>query len=474
MKILVVEDDEMTRMAVKSQLEHPGVENTVGDSTHIVTAVGTLSEAEAALEKEKFAYAFIDLKLGQDRMAGFTLLKTIAKTYPHIIPIMMTSNTADQTVEDCLKNGAADYIYKPFDYKSVHMLMRKARITHKLRQYSQALKQNSGKKVSQPIVLTSKSPKFQSVIERMNKLRGKSLTVFISGESGAGKEVAAQYLTYIEGDPLRVLVEVNCSAIPDSLIESELFGHKKGAFTGAFEAKIGKFEAADGGDIFLDEVATMSHEMQMKLLRVLNDKKITPVGHNTPKEINVRIISATNENLEELVAEKKFREDLLFRLKAVTIDIPPLRERMEDLEDLVHLFLNQCGSGDKTLSPEAWELCRMHSWPGNIRELKHAIEASSALADENEITVSDIRPQLQSRKPLPGGQAKSDESSLPFGLTRERIKEQFGPITEEFEQALFEYAHKEMGSVQGAAKFLGISRNTLNYKLKTWGWSKMS
>ena len=204
MKILVVEDDEITRIAVKSQLEHPGTENTVSDSIHIVTAVGSLTEAEEALEKDKFAYAVIDLKLGQDRMAGFTLLKSIAKNHPHIIPIMMTSNTADQTVEDCLRNGAADYIYKPFDYKSVHMLMRKARITHKLRQYSQALKQNSGKKVSQPILLSSKNQKFQSVIDLMQKLRGKPLTIFIGGESGAGKDVAAKYLNYIEEDPLRV------------------------------------------------------------------------------------------------------------------------------------------------------------------------------------------------------------------------------------------------------------------------------
>ena len=477
MKILLVEDDAVTRLAVKSQLENPGAENTVGDSSHLVTAVGSLKEAEAALEKDQFHYAFIDLKLDQDRLAGLNLLKGIATKHPGIIPIMMTSNTADHTVEECLRSGAADYIYKPFDYKSVHLLMRKARINHKLRQYNQSLKQNLGKKRSQPIILSSKNPKFQALIDSTYKFRGTWLSVLILGESGVGKDVLAQHISYIEGDPFRVYIEVNCGAIPDNLIESEFFGHKKGAFTGANETKIGKFEAADGGEIFLDEVATMSPDMQVKFLRVLSDKTIIPIGSNVAKKLTVRIICATNENLEQLVAEKKFREDILFRLKNVTFEIPPLRERMEDLEDLVTFFLNECGNGDKKLSSDAWDLCRAHSWPGNIRELKAVIEIASTIAEGNVITPEDIRPYLQKKKPEPSAKTQSTPSSetgLPFGLTRDRIKEQFNAVTEEFEQALFEYAYREMGTVQGAAKFLGISRNTLNYKLKTWGRSTVT
>lgn len=474
MKILVIEDDEITRLAVKSQLENPGVENAVSDSVHLVTAVGSQKDAELALESKSFEYAFIDLKLGQDRMAGFTLLKNIVKNYPAIIPIMMTSNTADNTVEECLRSGAADYIYKPFDYKSVHMLMRKARITHKLRSLSRSLKQNSVKRVLPSIPFTSKNPKLQSVIDLMHKLRGKSMSVFITGESGAGKDVAAQFLNFIEGDESRPYVEFNCSAIQDNLIESELFGHKKGAFTGANDNKIGKFEAADDGDIFLDEVATMSPDMQVKLLRVLNDKVITPVGSNQSKAINVRIISATNESLEDLIEAKKFREDLLFRLKAVTIEIPPLRERLEDLEDLVNYFLVQTGNGHKRLSQDAWELCRTHRWPGNVRELMHAIEVGSVLADGDEITAADLKTQLQVKKPSPTEKTDATSSaSLPFGLTKDRVRKQFNAVTEEFEQALFEVAYAETGTVQGAAKYLGISRNSLNYKLKSWGWNKI-
>jgi DNA-binding NtrC family response regulator len=476
MKILVVEDDEITRIAVKSQLENPGIEKTVSDSVHFVTAVGNLRDAERVLQSESFDYAFIDLKLSTDRMAGFTLLKNIAKNYPSIIPIMMTSNTADETVEDCLRNGAADYIYKPFDVKSVHMLMRKARIIHKLRQYSQSLKQTNAISQLAQLPLKSKNPQFQLVIEQIKKFRGKSsLNILIRGESGVGKEVFTQYLNAIEDDPLRVLISVNCSAIPENLIESELFGHVKGAFSGAIENKIGKFAAADDGDIFLDEVATMSPEMQTKILRVLQDKMVTPVGSNHQKKYNFRVISATNEDLEELVHTKKFREDLFYRLQAAVINIPPLRERMEDLEDLVYYFLAHSGNDKKTLSPEAWELCRNHRWPGNVRELKHAIEVASVLADGDEISASDIQSQLQNKKPSPTPKEESKiASELPFGLTKERIRKQFNSVTEEFEQALYEIAHNEMGSVQGAANYLGLSRNTLNYKLKTWGWNKLT
>ena len=207
----------------------------------------------------------------------------------------------------------------------------------------------------------------------------------------------------------------------------------------------------------------MSPDMQVKLLRFLNDKRITPVGSYQSKEINVRIISATNESLEDLIAAKKFREDLFFRLKAVTFEIPPLRDRLEDLEDLVKYFLDQSGNGHKTLSADAWELCKAHRWPGNVRELKNAIEVGNVMADGDQITTSDLGSQLQIKKPSPvETETSSQASEMPFALTKEMIRNQFNAVTEKFEQALVGVAYKEMGSVQGAAKYLGISRNSLN------------
>ncbi len=470
MNILIIEDDLITRDTVKSHLENPGVENTDDDSVHIVTAVSTQKEAEEALEKQAFDCAFIDLKLDEDRFAGYTLLKNIAKNYPRIIPIMMTSNTADRTVEDCLKNGAADYIYKPFEEKTVHQIMRKAKIIHRIRRFSQSLKQNTDVNSSPAIRLTSKNKKFQATIDYINKFRGKSIPMFIHGETGVGKDEVAKYLNLIEEDPLRVFIAVNCSAVSPELIESEFFGYEKGAFSGANDSKIGKFEAAHNGDIFLDEVATMSNDLQTKLLRVLNDKRITPVGSNKTKEVNVRIISATNQNVHALIAEGKFREDLFSRLNAVTFEIPPLRERMEDLEDLVNFFFEHFGYKNKQFTPEAWVILRNHSWPGNIRDLKQLIEVLGAISEGNLITAEEVMANLKKQTTYVS-EVPQHNGDLPFGLTKDRIRSQFNAVTEEFEQALVRHAYKEMESVQGAAKYLGISRNSLNYKLKVWGWS---
>ncbi len=478
MKILVVEDDEMVRLTVKSQLENPGTEIPVGGVPHLVTAVGTMAEAERVLDQQQFDYAFIDLKIDHDRTAGVSLLKEIVRYHPTVIPIMMTSNNADQAVEECLRVGAADYIYKPFEARIVHDLMRKARIFHRMFRHRKALEHQAGKNAVTPITLTSRSPVFQEVLDRAKKLRGKNSSIFLSGESGVGKDAMARYIWTLEEDESRVFIPVHCGAIPDALVESELFGHKKGAFSGAIENKIGKFEAADDGDIFLDEVATMSLDIQKKFLRVLQDKKITPLGSgNLPaKLVNIRVISATNENLEELVAAKRFREDLLYRLKVVTLIVPPLRERMEDLEDLVALFLRQATSSHRRLSQDAWELCRNHSWPGNVRELENAITVAADLCDGDEITATDIRPALQKERAnkngaaLPASQASN---GLPFGLTEDKMKGNFNALTEEFEQALVKHAIDKTGSAQDAAKFLGIGRSSLNYKRKAWGWPNL-
>lgn len=475
MKVLVVEDDLVTRAAVKSQLENPGNEMSVGTTPHVVTAVGGKPEAEQALERESFDYAFIDLKLGSDRNAGKDVLGEIVRNHPATICIMMTSNNADEALEHCLKTGAAEYIIKPFEHRIVHDIMRKARIVHRLWQSYRAAKIQAGKSAVEPIWLQTKSPTFQSVLDKAKKLKGKpNIAVLITGESGVGKEVIARYLWTLEEDETRVFVPVHTGAIPKDLIESELFGFRKGAFSGANEGRIGKFEAADGGDIFLDEIGTMPLEAQVKLLRVLQQKEVTPVGSGNipPKKINVRVISATNENLQKLVENKQFREDLFFRLNMVPLEIPPLRDRIEDLESLVALFLRKSSMSHKKLSNDALVFCRSYRWPGNIRELENAITIAAEMADGDEICVDDIRSNLQTRKhESPPANINKGIGTGPYGLTNEQIEGEFNALTDSFEQALVKHALDQANSTLGAAKFLGITRSRLWHKLRAWGWS---
>jgi DNA-binding NtrC family response regulator len=477
MRILVVEDDLVTRLAVKEQLENPGTEVPVAGSPYVVTAVGGRAEAEAALDQHAFDYAFIDLKLGYDRHAGQELLQTIVRNHPSTVCIMMTSNSADQAVETCLRNGAAEYIIKPFEHRIVHDIMRKARVVHRLWQSHRALRLHAGKGAVEPIRLESKSPAFQKVIESAKRLKGKqNLAVFISGESGVGKEVMARFLWTLEEDCTRVFMPVHTGALPKDLVESELFGFKKGAFSGATENKVGKFEAADGGDIFLDEVATMPHETQIKLLRVLQEKEVVPLGSGSaqPKKVNVRVISATNESLPDLVKEKRFREDLYFRLKMVTLEIPPLRERREDLADLVALFLRKATMSHKRLSPDAWELCRTYQWPGNVRELENALTVAAELAEGDDITAACIQPHLEtSGGSLEVPAAVQNGNGGPFGLSDEQIQGKFSSLTVGFEQALVKHAIEKAGTSLGAARFLGVTRGKLNHKRRSWGWSEV-
>lgn len=475
MKILVVEDDKVTRLAVKSQLENPGNELPVGGHPHVVTAAEGREQAEAALDRQSFDYAFIDLKLGQERHAGLEVLRYVVRNHPGTVCIMMTSNSADQAVEDCLRNGASEYIIKPFQERIVHDIMRKARIVHRLWQTNRSLRLQAGPSWVKPIWLESKSPAFQKVIESCKRLQGKqNIAILLTGESGVGKEIVARYLWTLEEDETRVFMGVNTGALPKDLVESELFGYRKGAFSGAIDNKVGKFEAADGGDIFLDEVGTMAMETQTKLLRVLQEKEIVPLGNGSlpPKKVDVRVISATNENLQEMVASKHFREDLFFRLKMATLTIPPLRERMEDLDDLVAFFLRKVAMGHKRLSADAWELCRSYRWPGNVRELENSITVAAEMAEGDEIRADDIKPHLENRAApaAPVQAAHAGPGVGPYGLSAEQIHDNFKPLTEGFEQGLVKYALDKTGSAQDAAKFLGMGRSSLNYKRKAWGW----
>lgn len=453
MNILVVDDEALVRKTLQSQIESDSKD-------HRVFTADSLDEALETLENENIDLVLTDLTLDDSpERAGLKLLKAISEHWAGTVAVAMTGHDEDPLVEQCLKAGAADYILKPIDAGMLRQVVRKAPVLHRLLRKNQNLRNQAGRNAMKSFELKSKSPVFNEILERARKLKGSGKSVLIRGESGAGKEILARYLWSIEGDDSRPFVPVNCGAIMSTLAESELFGHKRGAFSGATDHRTGKFESAHGGDIFLDELATLGSDIQVKLLRVLATGEISPVGQDTVKKVSCRVITATNEDLETMIQAKTFREDLLFRVKQFTLTIPPLRERREDILDLANHFLNESGYRDKRIGGSAQKLLLTYSWPGNVRELKSAIEVAAVFADGSELTAQDIRPQLQT----------GDQPLLPQALPSAASDEidpailegNFKHLVNEFEQKLIATAMKKAGSEAAAAKFLGVPRSTL-------------
>ena len=449
MRILIVDDETLVRKTMQSQIPAP----------HQVTLADSMEEALDVLDKQLVDLVFTDLSLDEssDR-TGIKLIEEIAKNYPTTVVVAMTGHDESHLVEACMKAGAVDYLLKPFDVKTLTQVLRKAPVLHRLLRRNQTLKHQAGSKLVQHLNLYTKSPAYKAVLETAKKIRGSNQSVLIRGESGSGKEIMAQYLWSLENDNSRPFIAVNCGAIPSHLAESELFGHKKGAFTGATETRSGKFESADGGDIFLDELATLSQDLQVKLLRVLSSGDIYPVGQDVGRKVNCRTIAATNENLEELIREKKFREDLFFRIKNFTITLPPLRERKEDTLDLAQEFLRGGNYRDKHLSKESEALLLSYSWPGNIRELKSAIEVACVLVDGNEIQPSDLKPHLVQSAPVYEEIIKNNSVTE---IDEKALEGQYSHLVAEFELKLIDFALQKKGSESAAARYLGIPRSTL-------------
>jgi DNA-binding NtrC family response regulator len=449
MRILIVDDETLVRKTMQSQIAAP----------HVVSLADSKEEALDILSQQIIDVVFTDLSLDDspDR-EGIKLIQEISKNYPTTVVVAMTGHDEAHLVEACMKAGAVDYLLKPFDAKTLTQVLRKAPVLHRLLRRNQTLKIQAGKQLVKHIDLYTKSPAFKAVIETAKKIRGSGLPVLIRGESGSGKEIMAQYLWSLENDNSRPFIAVNCGAIPAHLAESELFGHKKGSFTGATDTRAGKFESADGGDIFLDELATLSMDLQVKLLRVLSSGDIYPVGQDVGRKVNCRTICATNENIEDLIREKKFREDVFFRIKNFTITLPPLRERKEDILDLAQEFLRSGNYPDKYLSPEAETLLLTYSWPGNIRELKSAIDVASVLVDGNEIKPSDIAPHLVQSAPV---YEEIIKNNAVVEIDEKALEGRYAHVVSEFEMKLIDFALQKKGSESAAARYLGIPRSTL-------------
>ncbi|MGE5592928.1 MAG: sigma-54-dependent transcriptional regulator [Betaproteobacteria bacterium] len=371
--ILVVDDDEGIRDTLEAVLSEEGYQ---------VTAAGTGRAALELARGREFHLVLLDLRMPD--MSGLEILPRLRNELPHAPIIIMTAYGTIKTAVEAVKQGAYDFVSKPFDLDEMRITIEKALAHERLKMENERLRTMlEDELVFQEIV--GRSAKMRAVFELIRKVANHDVTVLIVGESGTGKELVARAIHYNSPRRAGPFLKLNCAALPDALLESELFGYEKGAFTGAQMRKPGRFELADGGTLFLDEIGNMSPSMQVKLLRVLQEKEFERVGGKSTVKVDVRILAATNSNLRSEVAKGAFREDLYYRLNVVQICVPPLRERKEDIPLLAQHFIREfnvsLGKEFAGVSPQAMNLLTRYDWPGNVRELKNAIQAAMLLGE---------------------------------------------------------------------------------------------
>jgi len=381
-KILLVEDEAPSREALVILLKAAG---------HDVTGTGSGDEALRLLKTRHFDIIVTDLFLPD--LNGIDLLKHVKSLSPTIEVILITGHASAETAVRAMKEGAFDYITKPLNVDELRMIIDKALEKRRLLTENVYLKKQLRDKFEFANIIGS-SPSMQKVFNRMKRIIKTDSTVLVMGESGTGKEVVAKAIHFNGHRRDKPFIAVHCGAIPENLLESELFGHIKGAFTGAVKDKIGKFEAADQGTIFLDEIGTMPMHLQTKLLRVLQEQEVERVGSNRSIKLDVRVLSATNQNLQEEVKAGNFRDDLYYRLNVIPLNLPPLRDRVEDILPLIKHFLQKnCKEMKRpmmSLDKEALEALELYHWPGNVRELENIVERTVALTEGDHITLDDL------------------------------------------------------------------------------------
>ncbi|HEX8043058.1 sigma-54 dependent transcriptional regulator [Candidatus Deferrimicrobium sp.] len=447
--LLIAEDEEVTLALLR---------NVFGRSDLLVYEARTGEEALQHIDQHPVDVVLTDLKMpGTD---GLSVLAHARKVRPGVEVILMTGHASIESAVRAMKLGAFHYITKPFDIDEVAQLVSRALELTSVRRENASLRSLArGRGRLENFIGVSDATK--EVLSLVRKVADTDSTVLITGESGTGKELIARALHYLSPRSDRMLVPINCSAIPAELLESELFGHVKGAFTGAHATRAGKFETAHNGTIFLDEIAEMSPPLQAKLLRVLQEKSVTPVGGNRAIQVDARVITATNKDLDEEVSEGRFRSDLYFRLNVIPIRIPPLRDRRDDIPLLVEHFIakynRERGRALEGVRPESVDILRRYTWPGNVRELENLVERIVVLKGSGWLEPSDIPEKIRRAERFLG-------DAIPvLGETGLDIKS----ATEDFENALIRQAlHLTAGNKNRAATLLGLKRTTFVEMLK--------
>ena len=458
--VLIVDDETNIRRVLAAMLQRDGYE---------VTTAADGQQALAAMQRAQIDVVVTDLVM--PRMDGMELLRQVAVAHPDVPVIMITAHGTVDTAVGAMKAGAFDYITKPFDQEDLRKVIAKAARARVLE--GQHVHPPAGDGERPPLV--GQSPSMRAVYDVIARVADSPSTVLITGESGTGKELVAQALHRGSSRRSQPLIKVNCAAIPKDLVESELFGYEKGAFTGAVGSKPGRFELADGGTLFLDEIGEIPVEMQVKLLRALQESEFERVGGIKTLRVDVRLIAATNRNLEALIAEGRFREDLFYRLNVVPIALPALRDRREDIPLLVQHFVEKydrrLGKHVERVDDAALELLSAYAWPGNIRELENVMERSVLFADGPVVTVAQLPATLRERVPgaTPPVAAMGALGAIaaPSGASMKDIVRQ---AQSELERTLISRALEETGgNVTRAAKKLQISRKSLQVKMKELG-----
>jgi DNA-binding NtrC family response regulator len=453
-RVLVVDDEKAMVLALKGLLAKEGYQ---------VETAGGGAEALSRLETGSFHVVITDLSM--DGVGGMQVLERARALDPDIAVIMITAYGSEKIAVQAMKMGAVDYLPKPFDNDELRVVVRRVMETALLRrEHRRLLAQVQSDFGFDQII--GRSPAMRRVFETIEKVADTDVTVLIRGESGTGKELVANALHYRSPRRAKPLIKMNCAALSRELVESELFGHERGAFTGAIARREGKFEAADGGTLFLDEVGDMPLETQAKLLRAIQEKEFERVGGNEPIKVDVRILAATNHDLEAAVRAGRFREDLYYRLRVIEISIPPLQERREDIALLADHFLKEAARRYqrelKPLSADALRACISHPWKGNVRELRSAVEQALLLAPGAEITPADL---FGASQPASGAAPPSaaDAQSFSFREAKDRVVQAFE------RNFLTEALRRHGGNITKAAEEIGMYRQNLQQKLRELG-----